>query len=74
MKVDVEAATLSTQPRPLGVFFSISNKPHITVILTTHDMDDIDQICRRVITIEKGERSSTVRLISLSIPIVWVIG
>lgn len=27
----------------------------ITVILTTHDMDDIEQICNRIITIDRGQ-------------------
>ncbi|MFB5760589.1 ABC transporter ATP-binding protein [Paenibacillus medicaginis] len=34
----------------------LNEEKSTTVILTTHDMDDIDQICDRVITIEKGEK------------------
>lgn len=34
----------------------LNQEKNTTVILTTHDMDDIDQICHRVITIEKGEK------------------
>lgn len=34
----------------------LNQEKNTTIILTTHDMDDIDQICNRVITIEKGEK------------------
>lgn len=33
----------------------INKEKKITVILTTHDMDDIEQICNRIITIHSGE-------------------
>lgn len=33
----------------------INQKKKTTVILTTHDMDDIEQICDRIITIHQGE-------------------
>ncbi|WP_261301716.1 ABC transporter ATP-binding protein [Paenibacillus andongensis] len=33
----------------------INREKKITVILTTHDMDDIEQICNRIITIHSGE-------------------
>lgn len=33
----------------------INKEKQITVILTTHDMDDIEQICNRIITIHHGE-------------------
>ena len=32
----------------------INAKKQTTVILTTHDMDDVEQICNRIITIDKG--------------------
>ena len=32
----------------------INREKKTTIILTTHDMDDIDQICRRIIMIDKG--------------------
>lgn len=35
----------------------LNTEKKTTVILTTHDMDDIDQVCNRVITIEKGEKT-----------------
>lgn len=34
----------------------LNQEKNTTIILTTHDMDDIDQICNRVITIEKGTK------------------
>lgn len=33
----------------------INNERQTTVILTTHDMDDIEQICNRLILIDKGK-------------------
>lgn len=33
----------------------LNEEKKTTVILTTHDMDDIDKICNRIITINKGE-------------------
>ncbi|WP_069325716.1 ABC transporter ATP-binding protein, partial [Paenibacillus nuruki] len=33
----------------------INKEKDLTVILTTHDMDDIEQICNRIITIHGGE-------------------
>lgn len=32
----------------------INRQKNVTVILTTHDMDDIEHICDRIITIDKG--------------------
>ncbi len=32
----------------------INSEKKTTIILTTHDMDDIDQICRRIVMIDKG--------------------
>ncbi|WP_228469077.1 ABC transporter ATP-binding protein [Paenibacillus sp. JNUCC31] len=34
----------------------INKDKQTTVILTTHDMDDIEQICDRIITIDKGNK------------------
>lgn len=34
----------------------INKEKQTTVILTTHDMDDIEQICGRIITIDKGSK------------------
>ncbi|WP_117161175.1 ATP-binding cassette domain-containing protein [Paraliobacillus sp. X-1268] len=34
----------------------LNEEKNTTIILTTHDMDDIDQICNRVIAIEKGQK------------------
>jgi ABC-2 type transport system ATP-binding protein len=33
----------------------INREKKMTVMLTTHDMDDIEQICSRIITIDKGK-------------------
>ncbi len=33
---------------------TMNNKYHTTVILTTHDMEDIENLCSRIILIEKG--------------------
>ena len=33
----------------------MNQKYHTTVILTTHDMKDIENLCSRVIIIENGE-------------------
>lgn len=33
----------------------VNREKNITVILTTHDMDDIEEICDRVITIDEGK-------------------
>lgn len=33
----------------------VNREKNTTVILTTHDMDDIEQICDRIITIDRGE-------------------
>lgn len=35
---------------------SIQKKSNITLILTSHDMDDIEQVCERVIVINKGSK------------------
>lgn len=34
----------------------VNNERQTTVILTTHDMDDIEQICNRLILIDKGKK------------------
>ena len=33
----------------------LNEKKHTTVILTTHDMGDVDALCRRIIIIDKGK-------------------
>lgn len=33
----------------------VNRQKQITMILTTHDMDDIEQVCGRIIVIDKGE-------------------
>jgi ABC-2 type transport system ATP-binding protein len=33
----------------------VNRERNTTVILTTHDMDDIDQVCSRIIMIDKGK-------------------
>jgi ABC-2 type transport system ATP-binding protein len=35
---------------------NIQKNSNITLILTSHDMDDIEQVCERVIVINKGEK------------------
>ena len=32
----------------------LNNKKHTTVILTTHDMGDVDALCKRIVIIDKG--------------------
>ena len=34
----------------------INKKENTTIILTTHDMDDIEELCRRIILIDNGEK------------------
>jgi ABC-2 type transport system ATP-binding protein len=34
----------------------LRDEKNTTVILTTHDMDDIDQICDRIVIIDKGRK------------------
>lgn len=38
-----------------GFIRELNKEKHTTVILTTHDMKDIDQICNRIIMIDKGK-------------------
>ncbi len=35
---------------------SVNDEHQTTVILTTHDLDDIEELCRRVIVIDEGKR------------------
>lgn len=34
---------------------ALNEKKHTTVILTTHDMGDVDALCRRIVIIDKGK-------------------
>lgn len=34
----------------------VQQKSHITILLTSHDMDDVEQVCDRVIVINKGQK------------------
>ncbi|MBQ5533759.1 MAG: AAA family ATPase, partial [Lachnospiraceae bacterium] len=37
------------------LILSLNEKKHTTVILTTHDMGDVDALCRRVVIIDHGK-------------------
>jgi len=34
----------------------INEKEKVTILLTTHDMDDIEELCERIVLINKGEK------------------
>lgn len=37
------------------LIFELNQKKHTTVILTTHDMGDVDALCRRIVIIDHGK-------------------
>lgn len=38
-----------------GAIKELNKKYHTTVILTTHDMKDIEELCNRIVIIDKGK-------------------
>ena len=40
---------------------AINERYQTTILLTTHDLDDIEELCRRIMIIDRGQSSTTVR-------------
>ena len=41
----------------------LNDTDHVTMIFTTHDMQDIEKTCKRLIIIDKGKKSTTARFL-----------
>ena len=46
---------VSMKARIRELILSLNEKKHTTVILTTHDMGDVDALCRRIVIIDHGK-------------------
>jgi ABC-2 type transport system ATP-binding protein len=46
---------VSMKSKIRSLIYELNQKKHTTVILTTHDMGDVDALCRRIIIIDHGK-------------------
>lgn len=46
---------VSMKSRIRSLILALNKEKHTTVVLTTHDMGDVDALCRRVVIIDKGK-------------------
>ncbi|WP_405983528.1 hypothetical protein [Streptomyces sp. NBC_00872] len=42
-----------------GFVAELNRRSGTTVVLTTHDLDDVEELCRRIVLIDHGEVAST---------------
>lgn len=47
---------VSMKDKIRSLILGLNQEKHTTVILTTHDMGDVDALCRRIVIIDKGQK------------------